>query len=42
MGIHIVVEPNVKVYVEDINPAGNKTILSFFDYCSPLTEIAVF
>lgn len=27
MGIHIVVEPNVKVYVEDINPAGNKTLL---------------
>lgn len=27
MGIHIVVEPNVKLYVEDINPAGNKTIL---------------
>lgn len=27
MGIYIVVEPNVNVYVEDINPAGNKTIL---------------
>ena len=27
MGHYITVEPNVKVYVEDINPTGNKTIL---------------
>ncbi len=27
MGFYIGVEPNVKIYVEDINPAGNKTIL---------------
>ncbi|NLI92355.1 MAG: alpha/beta hydrolase [Peptococcaceae bacterium] len=27
MGIYIGVEPHVKIYVEDINPAGNKTIL---------------
>lgn len=27
MGVYIGVQPNVKVYVEDINPAGNKTIV---------------
>lgn len=27
MGFNIEVEPNVNVYVEDINPVGNKTIL---------------
>ena len=27
MGFYIAVEPNVKVYVEDINPAGHKAIL---------------
>ena len=27
MGFYIGVEPNVKIYVEDINPAGTKTIL---------------
>lgn len=27
MGIYVRVEPNIKIYVEDINPAGNKTIL---------------
>ena len=27
MGFYIYVEPNVKIYVEDINPAGTKTIL---------------
>jgi non-heme chloroperoxidase len=27
MGFHIYVEPNVKIYVEDINPTGTKTIL---------------
>lgn len=41
MGFYIAVEPNIKIYVEDINPAGNKTILfvhgwpgnhNFFEY----------
>ncbi|EKN41056.1 non-heme haloperoxidase family protein, partial [Clostridium botulinum CFSAN001627] len=27
MGYYIKVEPNVKIYVEDLNPEGNKTIL---------------
>lgn len=27
MGVYVSVEPNVKIYVEDVNPAGNKTIL---------------
>ncbi|MEL7567408.1 MAG: alpha/beta hydrolase [Dehalobacterium sp.] len=27
MGVYVSVEPNVKIYVEDINPAGSKTIL---------------
>lgn len=27
MGYYIIVEPNVKIYVEDINPGGKKTIL---------------
>lgn len=27
MGVYIGVQPNVKLYVEDINPAGNKTIV---------------
>ncbi len=27
MGFYINVEPNVKIYVEDLNPAGSKTIL---------------
>lgn len=27
MGYYVSVEPNVKIYVEDINPEGNKTIL---------------
>ncbi len=27
MGFYIGVEPNIKIYVEDINPAGTKTIL---------------
>jgi non-heme chloroperoxidase len=27
MGYYIKVEPNVKIYVEDVNPEGNKTIL---------------
>lgn len=27
MGYYIKVEPNVKIYVEDLNPKGNKTIL---------------
>ena len=27
MGYYIKVEPNVKVYVEDLNPCGNKTIV---------------
>ncbi len=27
MGYHVEVEPNVYIYVEDINPAGSKTIL---------------
>lgn len=27
MGIYVTVEPNVKIYVEDLNPLGDKTIL---------------
>ncbi|EPZ8711115.1 TPA: alpha/beta fold hydrolase, partial [Clostridium botulinum] len=27
MGYYIRVEPNVKIYVEDLNPEGNKTIV---------------
>ena len=27
MGFYVSVEPNVKIYVEDLNPTGNKTIL---------------
>lgn len=27
MGYHVIVEPNVKIYVEDLNPEGKKTIL---------------
>ncbi|MBZ9685612.1 alpha/beta hydrolase [Clostridium estertheticum] len=27
MGYYIKVEPNIKIYVEDVNPEGNKTIL---------------
>ena len=27
MGYYIKVEPNVKIYVEDLNPEGKKTIL---------------
>ena len=27
MGYYVKVEPNVKVYVEDLNPNGNKTIV---------------
>ncbi|RXN65812.1 alpha/beta fold hydrolase, partial [Clostridium botulinum] len=27
MGYYIKVEPNVKIYVEDLNPEGNKTIV---------------
>jgi non-heme chloroperoxidase len=27
MGYYIKVEPNVKVYVEDLNPGGDKTIV---------------
>jgi len=27
VGVYVSVEPNVKIYVEDVNPAGNKTIL---------------
>ena len=27
MGYYIKVEPNVKIFVEDLNPMGNKTIL---------------
>lgn len=41
MGFYIGVEPNVQIYVEDINPAGNRVILfvhgwpgnhNFFEY----------
>ncbi|ACA57199.1 non-heme haloperoxidase family protein [Clostridium botulinum A3 str. Loch Maree] len=27
MGYYVKVEPNVKLYVEDLNPEGKKTIL---------------
>ncbi len=27
MGYYIAVEPNVNLYVEDLNPTGDKTIL---------------
>lgn len=29
MGYYVRVEPDVTIYVEDINPHGNKTILFF-------------